>query len=95
MTDPTSPRDGHPVKSKLTKWAMFTAGLVLATIVADIFASAVSQEPVSMGQLFGRGELFVVSIGLLVAASADLVFDRLLRGGGRLYHGVVLGFAFF
>jgi hypothetical protein len=80
------------VKSKLTKWAMFTIGLVLATVVADLFAFAVNHEPVSVGRLFGRGELFMVSIGLLVAASADLVFDRLVKGGGQLYHGIVLAF---
>ncbi|HEY0636013.1 MAG TPA: hypothetical protein VGD67_00050 [Pseudonocardiaceae bacterium] len=80
------------VRAKMTKWAMFTVGLVLVTIAADVFSFLANRTPLTLSRLFGRGELFMVSIGLLIAASADLVFDRLVRGGGRIYHGVVLSF---
>lgn len=83
-----------PLKSKLAKWATFVVGLLVATVAGDTFAAMVNQEPVSTARLFGRGELLVASIGLLIAASADLLFDRMVRGSGRILHGVLLAVLF-
>lgn len=83
-----------PVKSKLAKWVMFVVGLLFATVAGESFAALINQEPLSAARLFGRGELLVASIGLLVAAAADLLFDRLLRGRAQILHAVVLALLF-
>jgi hypothetical protein len=63
------------VKIKLIKWAVFVVGLLVATSAGEVVAALVNQEAVSAGRLFGRGELLIACIGLLIAAMADLLFD--------------------
>lgn len=63
------------VKIKLIKWAVFVVGLLVATSAGEAVAALVNQEAVSAGRLFGRGELLIACIGLLIAAMADLMFD--------------------
>lgn len=82
-----------PTRLKLAKWSIFTFGLILVTALADYISFIVGPNLASAGKLFGRGELLIVSVTVLLAASADLIFDCFVRGRGRIYHGVVLGFS--
>lgn len=90
-TDASAPTGHSPVKVKLAKWFIFTLGLVLATVLADWISYLVGPDSLTPGKMFGRGELLIVSVTVLLAASADLIFDCLLHGRGRIYHGLVLG----
>jgi hypothetical protein len=82
------------VKNKLLKWGLFTIGFVAFTTASDALVVLMSGRAVTADELFGEGELLLVSVGLLVASSGEIIFDRLLRGNGDKYPALLLAFCF-
>jgi hypothetical protein len=77
------------MNDKLLKWGLFTIGMVIFTVISDAAVSWLVGADVTANELLGHGELLLVSVGLLLAASGELIVDRLLKGGGGKYHVVL------
>ena len=60
--------------------------LTAATVVSDALVVFLGKGPFTAASVFSKGELFVASIGMLVSASGELLFDRIRLGGSPTWH---------
>lgn len=69
--DPSS-----PVSTRLQKWLVFSGGLALFGVGSDLLASFLTPEGPSPSAILGRGELYMVTIGMLFSAAGELLYER-------------------
>lgn len=75
IVDPSSPRS-----VRFQKWAMLSIALALLGLGAEIAAIALSGQELTYRAIFGKGELYMVSIGMLFSAAGELLYDRTRLG---------------
>jgi hypothetical protein len=64
------------VSVKVQKWAVFSICLATIGIGSDIIATLMADTPLSVRAVLGKGELYMVSIGMLLSACGELLYDR-------------------
>ena len=70
----------------IQKWLTFSVALTTATVISDALVVFLGEGPFTVAQIFSKGELFVASIGMLVSASGELLFDRIRLGGSPTWY---------
>lgn len=70
----------HPISTKLQKWATFSVLLGLFGLGADVLAVLLTDQHLSYENIFGKGELYIVSVGMLASAAGELLYDRTRLG---------------
>ncbi|GII97442.1 hypothetical protein Ssi02_76730 [Sinosporangium siamense] len=83
MPPPQAPQHAGPVKDpanplrvKLHKWILFSLLLALLGILADLAAVALAEGEMTAAGILGKGELYLVNIGMLFSAAGELLYDR-------------------
>lgn len=90
-------------RRKLGKWALFAFGLVLLIVLGDYLVELTGPNEVTLSSPFEKGELFILSLGLLIGSVGDLLFDRIFAptpdgaksNGWRPYHLILAIFCLF
>ncbi|MEU4560979.1 hypothetical protein AB0F72_21580 [Actinoplanes sp. NPDC023936] len=70
------PDPSHPVSVKLQKWLLFSLCLASLGVGTDLVAAALNAERFTPVGILGKGELYMVSIGMLFSAAGELLYDR-------------------
>ncbi len=72
--EPVDP--SRPTSVKVQKWAVFSIFLAIVGIGSDAIAALMNSTPLSFEGILGKGELYMVSIGMLLSACGELLYDR-------------------
>ena len=97
---PTSPGT-HPVGRKVYKWLLCCPILGLFPFLIDFINRYSQHKSVGLSELFGHGELYILSTLAVIAALGELIFDKRAKVDGST--GIITinlmvacsGFAFF
>jgi hypothetical protein len=66
----------HPRSTRIQKWVVLSGLLALFGLGSDAFAVLLTEQELTYSGVFGKGELYMASIGMVFAASGEMLYDR-------------------
>ena len=70
----------HPLSVRLQKWLILSVLLALLGVGTDALALVLTDQPITLSGVLGKGALYMVAIAMVFSAAGEMLYDRTRLG---------------